>query len=375
MREKLSCLLSKSENFKKIYSIKNFPIYMGISKIPLKYKFQDLNWWINRKSGNVQIHPKISLEKLYHKSHGSGTVGKIWSDHHIFFFSLLKPYIRGNICEIGGGNNSILIRIKNFTKINNFYSFDKNLKIKKKNKKIFKIKNFFNTNFFKNKVMPKFDLVVHSHTFEHIYDPVTFLRTIKFILAENGKHIFTMPNMGPMIKKGYANAMNFEHPFFYDQKLVEALLHNNNFEIIKKKYFKKDHSIMYVTKVTKVLKFTEYSQYLKNLKIFKTMFNLWKKDIKIINKTIFKSDKVFIFGAHIFSQMILFNGLNKKNVLGILDNDFKKNNNYLYGTKYKIFSPTILKNFLSPTVILRAGPYNAEIKRQIFLINPSTIIV
>jgi hypothetical protein len=73
--------------------------------------------------------------------------------------------------------------------------------------------------------------------------------------------------------------------------------------------------------------------------------------------------------------MILFNGLNEKNVLGILDNDFKKNNNYLYGTKYKVFSPAILKNFLSPTVILRAGPYNAEIKRQIFLINPSTIII
>jgi len=151
MREKITCLTSKSENFKKIYSIKNFPIYMGISKIGLKYKFQDLNWWINRKSGNVQIYPKISLERLYHKSHGSGTVGKIWSDHHNFFFSLLKPYIRGNICEIGGGGNSILIKIKNFTKINNFYSFDKNLKIKKKIKRYLKSKIFSTQIFLKIK--------------------------------------------------------------------------------------------------------------------------------------------------------------------------------------------------------------------------------
>jgi hypothetical protein len=374
MSKKILCPISKSKNFKKIYSIKNFPIFMGVSKIPSNYKFHNLNWWINRKSGNVQIYPKISLEKLYYKSHGSGTVGKTWEDHHNSFYSLLKPYIKGNICEIGGGNNSILTKIRSFSKIDSFYSFDKNLKIKKKNKKIFKIKNFFNKSFFEKKKI-KFKLVVHSHTFEHLYDPVSFLRAIKFILGENGKHIFTMPNMNSMVKRGYANAMNFEHPFFYDQKLVEALLHNNNFEIIKKKYFKKDHSIMYVTKVTKALKFTEYSQYLKNLKIFKTMFNLWKKDIKRINKSIFKSDKVFIFGAHIFSQMILFNGLNKKNVLCILDNDKKKINNYLYGTKYKIFSPTILKNFLSPTVILRAGPYNAEIKKQIFLINARTIII
>ena len=374
MSKKILCPISKSKNFKKIYSIKNFPIFMGVSKIPSNYKFHNLNWWINRKSGNVQIYPKISLEKLYYKSHGSGTVGKTWEDHHNSFYSLLKPYIKGNICEIGGGNNSILTKIRSFSKIDSFYSFDKNLKIKKKNKKIFKIKNFFNKSFFEKKNI-KFKLVFHSHTFEHLYDPVSFLIAIKFILGENGKHIFTMPNMNSMVKRGYANAMNFEHPFFYDQKLVEALLHNNNFEIIKKKYFKKDHSIMYVTKVTKALKFTEYSQYLKNLKIFKTMFNIWKKDIKRINKSIFKSDKVFIFGAHIFSQMILFNGLNKKNVLYILDNDKKKINNYLYGTKYKIFSPTILKNFLSPTVILRAGPYNTEIKKQIFLINPRTIII
>ena len=26
------------------------------------YKFHNLNWWINRKSGNVQIYPKISLK-------------------------------------------------------------------------------------------------------------------------------------------------------------------------------------------------------------------------------------------------------------------------------------------------------------------------
>lgn len=374
MSKKLSCPISKSKSFKKIYSIKNFPVFMGVSKTPSKYKFHNLNWWINRSSGNVQIYPKISLDKLYFKSHGSGTVGKTWSDHHNSFFNLLKPYIKGNVCEIGGGNNSILAKIKNFSKINSFYSFDKNLKIKRKNKKIFKIKKFFNKNFFDKKKI-KFDLVVHSHTFEHLYDPVSFLSAIKFILRENGKHIFTMPNMRSMVKRGYANSMNFEHPFFFDEKLVEALLHNNNFQIIKKTYYKRDHSIMYVTKTSKFLIFTKYLQYKNNLKIFMTMFRLWKKDIIKINKLISGSDKIFIFGAHIFSQLIIFNGLNKKNIFGILDNDKKKINNYLYGTKYKIFSPDILKDFLLPKVILRAGPYNTEIRRQILLINPRTIII
>jgi hypothetical protein len=374
MSKKILCPISKSKNFKKIYSIKKFPIFMGVSKIPSNYKFHNLNWWINKKSGNVQIFPKISLEKLYFKSHGSGTVGKTWEDHHKTFYSLIKPYIKGNICEIGGGNNSILTKINSFSKIDSFYSFDKNLIIKKKNKKILKIKKFFNKNFFDKKKI-KFKLVVHSHTFEHLYDPTSFLKTIKFILAENGKHIFSMPNMNSMVKRGYSNALNFEHPIFFDEKLVEALLYDNNFQIIKKKYYKKDHSIMYITKVSKVLRFNKYLRYKKNLKIFTTMFSLWEKDIKKINRLTSGFDKIFIFGAHIFSQLLIFNGLNKKNIFGILDNDKKKINNYLYGTKYKIYSPTILKNFLSPIVILRAGPYNAEIKRQIFLINPSAIII
>ena len=46
-----------------------------------------------------------------------------------------------------------------------------------------------------------------------------------------------MPNMKVMIEKGYANAMNFEHPYYYDENLVDNLLYKNNFKIIKKKIF------------------------------------------------------------------------------------------------------------------------------------------
>ena len=41
--------------------------------------------------------------------------------------------------------------------------------------------------------------------------------------------------------------------------------------------------------------------------------------------------------------MMIFNGLNKNNLIGILDNDKNKINNYLYGTKFKIYSPDILQ--------------------------------
>lgn len=348
---------------------------MGVTKNKKKFKFQTLNWWINTKTGNVQINPKIPLNQLYFKSHGSGTTGKVWSDHHNLFYNLTKPFMKGNICEIGGGNNSVLNKITSFLKIEAFYSFDKNLKLKKENKKIIKVNKFFNLDYFKKKKNLKFDLVLHSHTFEHLYKPDIFLKTIRSIIKKNGKHIFTMPNMKVMIEKGYANAMNFEHPYYYDENLVDNLLYKNNFKIIKKKYFKKDHSIMYITKISDKKKSYSYCRYSHNINLFKNMFNYWKNDISKMNQQIKKHKIVLIFGGHIFSQMILFNGLSKKNIIGILDNDHNKIGNFLYGTTLKIYSPNYLKEFDNPCVILRAGSYNDEIKKQILKINSKTVII
>ena len=54
----------------------------------------------------------------------------------------------------------------------------------------------------------------------------------------------------------------------------------------------------------------------------------------------------------------------------------QKINNYLYGTDLKVKSPKILKKYKFPTVILRAGPYNSEIKKNILkFINKKTTFI
>jgi len=73
--------------------------------------------------------------------------------------------------------------------------------------------------------------------------------------------------------------------------------------------------------------------------------------------------------------MLLFNGLKREKIIGILDNDQHKINNYLYGTRLKIFNPNFLKNINSPTVILRVGAYEDEIKKQIISINSTVKII
>ena len=137
---------------------------------------------------------------------------------------------------------------------------------------------------------------------------------------------------------------------------------------------------MYVTKIDNTLNINNnvkvnYLEYKKNFKLFKGMFNLWKRDITKINKLTKNYKNVFIFGAHIFSQMMIFNGLNKKNITGVLDNDMQKVDNFLYGTNFKINNPSILNKIDQPCVVLRAGSYNKEIKKQLLKINKDTKII
>ena len=375
--KKLICPLSGKTKFENLFTIKKFPIYMGVVNKNHKSEFKDLNFKINRTTGTVQIFPRIPLKKLYFKSHQSGKVGNVWKTHHYNFFKLLKKYFKGNVVEIGGGHNP-LSKNQAYLKMKSpktYFTIDPNGKHSKhKNHKL--IKNFFDESIIK-KIGDNKDLIFHSHLFEHLYDPNIFLRSIYNLLKNRAFHVFSIPNIKEMIKKGYANGMNFEHPYYLEENLVDILLKNNGFKIIKKFFFI-NHSIIYVTQKVNTKKKFIYSKYTVNKKLFNNFITNKRNDIKRINKKIAKlnNQKVFLFGAHIFSQLLIFNGLNMKNITGVIDNDKSKQKNYLYGTNLEVNSTQILKNLNKPIIILRAAQYDREIKENILKnINKNAVFV
>jgi hypothetical protein len=97
--------------------------------------------------------------------------------------------------------------------------------------------------------------------------------------------------------------------------------------------------------------------------------------IEELNRKIEHTDaSIFLFGAHIFSQFLFAFGLNQEKIKFILDNSQMKQGKRLYGTSLIVNSPTILKDVNSAIVILKAGIYNAEIKKDILEnINPKVI--
>ena len=366
---KLICPISKSSKFLKLFTFRKFPIYMGVVEKNYKAEFKNLCFKINKISGSVQIDPKVPLKKLYFKPHGSGTVGKIWKNHHLNFFSFISDNIKGKIIEIGGGHNSVSENIDQLKSPNSYdlISYDPN--IKKKSVSKFKhtyLKRFFSKGHVK-KNFGKVNLIIHSHLFEHIYDPNKFLKDIFESLEDNGYHMFSVPNLKSMIKSGFTNAMNFEHPYFLEEDMIDYLLKKNGFEIIKKKKYL-NHSIFYKTIKSDIKnknKIKKYKKFIANKKLFLNFNKKILNDVKKINKLIENKKEVFLFGAHIFSQVLISHGLNVSNIEAILDNDINKQKKYLYGTNIKVNSPNILIKKNHPIIILRAAQYNHEIKKQI----------
>ncbi|EAJ6753665.1 dTDP-glucose pyrophosphorylase, partial [Campylobacter jejuni] len=151
-----------------------------------------------------------------------------------------------------------------------------------------------------------------------------------------------------------------------DENVVDYILGNNNFTIIVKKYFK-EHSIFYLAKKdVRSVKITLENKYLENKVDFGNMLRFYKNKVEYINSYIKQTPKkVYLFGAHLFSQNLIYSGLDTLKIVCILDNDLNKQKKRLYGTKFIVRSPKILINDSNALVILNAGIYNDEIEKDI----------
>jgi hypothetical protein len=133
---------------------------------------------------------------------------------------------------------------------------------------------------------------------------------------------------------------------------------------------------MYVAKKIKNKIKLQYNLYKINKKKFLHFKEIVENNKKNILNYIEKNTNknVYLFGAHIFSQLILSEISNNK-IKGVVDNDKKKQNKYLYGTQAKVYSLEVLKKNNSPALYLNAGDYENEITAQVRKINKDCVII
>jgi hypothetical protein len=348
---------------------------MGVTTAdPIDDIVADMNIYINKSDGMLQVNPLLPLHVVYQHEHNSGTIGNLWREHHKQFATFISKQSPKSVLEIGGAHGILSTKYMHFNPSIQWTIIEPNpTPVAECNATI--IKGFFNEDF----VCPiRVDTIVHSHVFEHMYDPVAFVQLLSTFLEIGQKLIFSVPNMKAMLINKYLNFINFEHTFYLSDDYIEFLLASYGFRLEKKEYFLDDNSIFYVA-VRDVI--TEHSSrptlYNKNKILFDEYITHYYRLVNDINKQLANySGTVFQFGAHIITQYLINFGLDTSKISAILDNDPDKQGRRLYGTILYVQSPKILIGLDRPVVLLQNSSLSNEIKQDILdNINSTTIFL
>lgn len=355
-------IVTEKANLETLYVFENFPVFFGCVDSDMEDDlFADMVWAIDKDSGVIQLTKLIPLDVLYQEQHVDGC-GPTWKQYYEDFANYLLRNKINSWFEIGGGMGELANLVTKLTPAH--WTVIEPNPIIKQNDQIDVIKGFFDKDF---KTDKKIEALVFSQVLEHAYNPDEFLATANKVLEPGGKLIFAYPNLELWLKNKYTNALNFEHTMFLTDCFVDYLLAKNNFSIVDK-YFYKDHSIFYtVEKSSNDLTVPELpNKYEEYKAIFTDFISYHQAMITDLNKEIEKADSpIYLFGAHIFSEYLLAFGLDKNKIISILDNSSTKQGKRLYGTRFIIDSPRVLKGLGKVNVILKAGIYNEEIKKDI----------
>lgn len=367
-----SCILDNSSPITDLYTFKNFPVNMGCTDQDReKDLFADMVWGYSA-NGIVQLKELLPLEVLYSDSHSPGTTGKTWQLHHENFSKFIEKDIDSkNILEIGGASGLL---VDNFLKTDKKFKWD----IVEPSDQTFKDNRIthYKILFEDFKKNLKYDAVIHSHLFEHVYNPIHFLLKINKVLKLEGFQYVSLPNMPHWLNNGYSNSLNFEHTFYYDKNILEHLFSKTGFEIID--YKTDDHSLFFKTKKIKETETVDKRglEIMVNSKdMFKSYIGNLEETVNKIKKMSSTVDKLYLFGAHIFSQKLLNMGLQESLVSGILDNNKNKQGKRLYGTNQIVYEPEIISKEKNVCVVVKAGAYTSEIIDQINIINDKVKII
>ena len=346
----------------------NMPVFMGTVDTIVPPQTETMQIEQCKRCKNIQVKNNIDPKILYQNNHNNGMVGNLWKEHYDKFAEFIQEnVVNKNVFEISDPSAKIaklLDRYSSWTIIEP--NPEPNIDVPN----VFFIKDFLTDSFTSN---IEYDVLIHSHYMEHVTDLYSFLSQCRDLLKSDGTMCFSIPNFDKIaISRSLPNnILHFEHTIYLNRNIIKHLLSKYGFQIVET-YEYKNHSLFFKCKKTnKKLSFKLKITDIKNILLDNHKYHL--SNINNINDMI-SIMPVYIFGAHINSQFYIYNGL--YDIQGIIDNSPYKQNKFLYGTKYKVFSSNELKNKNNVGIICsHIGPYYNEIVSGLLKINDKLTIL
>jgi hypothetical protein len=346
-----------------------------------------------KKCGAIQLKTLIDPEILYKKSHNGCTTGT-WCAHHTMFADFIldgiDKNIQNNFLEIGG-NVGILAKIfKEKTLSTNFKYEYSILDMCEETINIDGI-NYIQGNCETYENYQYNATVIMSHTFEHLYNPVKF---VKQISVKKVKEIFiSNPNMDSMLENDEISFINIEHTFYCNNSLLIKLFEYYGYICVKTINFK-IHSTFYHFKMdetktemrSKDMVYDADSGSVTNgivniydTDLIPTFKNYFKKREDIIKSFEIKEPFYICPGGHYGQTVYRFlSEETRKNVLGFLDADETKLGKRNYGTPLYTFKRNKIQEYgNNPITVLlfSINQYLEEISKELYKFNENVQVL
>jgi SAM-dependent methyltransferase len=345
------------------------PVHMGsVASAVQDDAFADQRWVTCERCGAVQLAGLAPLDLVYLSQH-NGAIGDVWARHHAAFAAFVAERAPRHVVEIGGGTGGLArdyvrrgsATLDCWTVIEPNPGFEPDPPVVVIDEYVEHVAP----------LVGSADAIVHSHVLEHIYDPRAFLRMIRRHARRDATMLVSVPDLVTLLDQDGSNALNFEHTYFFDLELVTWMLRDGGFTLVDQCRFERHSFFLEARPDVAPGQAGPPPDAGEGAQALVALVDTARADASALAERAVAFDgAVYLFGAHVFSQVLIGGGFPAERVAAVLDNDPAKQGLRLYGTPLPVRAPEVLRNAGRAAVIVRATHYTAEIEDQLRALAP-----
>lgn len=343
------------------------PVHMGCTaQPPEEDALADQRWATCTRCGSIQLAALAPLRLVYASQHNAA-LGGVWARHHAALAAFVAERAPRRVVEVGGGSGALARAyvaahdLDAWTVVEPNPTFVPEPPIGLVSAYVEDVAD----------VVAGADAVVHSHLLEHLYAPRAFLRTIRAQARPEATMMLSVPNLPSLLEQSGANAINFEHTYFFDLPLLTWMLRDAGFTVTDARAFER-HSFFLAARPDATPGAAGPPPDARGgARAFVRFVAAARRDARALAARAAAFDgPVYLFGAHVFSQFLIGCGFPARRAVAVLDNDPAKQGLRLYGTPLRVAAPAVVAETPRAAVVVRATHYTAEITEQLRTLAP-----
>jgi hypothetical protein len=351
--------------------ITSVPVHMGCTdQAPAADAFFDQRWATCARCGSVQLSALAPLDLVYQSQHNEA-VGGVWARHHAALADFVAARAPRTVVEVGGASGALAREYVAEHDVASWTVVEPNPTFTPQ-PPIHLIAAYVEE---AGDVVAEADAVVHSHLLEHLYRPRAFLAGLRKQARPNATMLLSVPNLPSLLEQSGANALNFEHTYFFDVALLVWMIRDAGFTVQEPRRFE-GHSLFLAARPdAEPGAAGPPPDTREGARAFARFVASARADAEALAARAAAFDgPVYLFGAHVFSQFLIGCGFPAQSATAVLDNDPHKQGLRLYGTPLTVAAPTVVADAGRAAVVVRATHYSAEITEQLRALSPQVEI-